>query len=103
VDRRRVGAGIEWPTLGHHHDHVVGGVLPRPVRDAQPDVRRVESSCRPDDDLVVSSAVEAEVEPGPAPRRDDQISEQRVQNGSERADGDENRGPGVDGGAEDGG
>ena len=102
VDRSRV-LRTSRSQLGHHHDHVVGRLLSRPVRNSQPDVCRVESSRRPDDDLVVSSSVETELELGSAPRRDDEIAEQRVGDGSDRADGDGDGSPGVDRGAEDGG
>jgi hypothetical protein len=81
----------------------VGRVLPRPVRHSQPNVGRVESSRRLDDDLVVASAVETKLQLGSAPRCDDEVSEQRVGHGSDRADGDGDGRPGVDGGAEDGG
>jgi hypothetical protein len=77
--------------------------FPGPFATSQPNVGRVESFRRPDDDLVVASAVEPKLQPGSAPRCDDEVSEQRVGDGSDRADGDGNGRPGVDSGAEDGG
>jgi hypothetical protein len=65
-------------------------------------VRCVQSCCCPDDDLIVSSSVKTQIQLRSAPRSDEKISEQRVDNRSDRADGHRDRGPRIDGGAENG-
>jgi hypothetical protein len=98
---RRILRVLQPPDLGHHHDDVIGGVLSQSVRHSQPDRRSIESSRRPDDDLIVSGAAETKIELGPSPRYHNEVSEQGVGDRSNRADGDKDRRPSVDSGAED--
>jgi hypothetical protein len=61
--------------------------LPPRIRNAQPDVRRLGSLFRLDDDLVVPASVEAQLELRPAPRGYDQVSKECVGDSTDRADG----------------
>jgi hypothetical protein len=92
---------LQAPNLSHHDDHVIGGVLSLSVRHSQPDIRCFESSCRPDDDLIVSGVVKTKIELGPSPGYHKEVSKQRVGDRSDGADGDKDRRPSVDSGAED--
>jgi hypothetical protein len=65
------------------------------------DVRCLESSCRRDDDLIVSGVVKTKIELGPSPGYHKEVSKQSVGDRSDRADGDKDRRPSVDSGAED--
>jgi hypothetical protein len=76
--------------------------FPSRLAHPQPNTRCVQSCCCPDDDLIVSSSVKTKIQLRSAPRRDEKISEQRVDNRSDRADGHRDRGPSIDGGAENG-
>jgi hypothetical protein len=62
LDRRLLRV-LQPPNFGHHHDYVIGGVLSGSVRHSQPDASSVESSRRPDHNLIVPSGVDAKIEP----------------------------------------
>lgn len=63
-------------------------------------MRSLASSFRFDDDLVASAVLKAKLQLGPPPGHDEPVSEERVRDRSHRADGDEDRGPRIDSGAD---
>jgi len=88
--------------LRDDRDDVIGGVLSLFVGDSESDTGHVESSCRPDDDLIGSGAVKTKFELRPTPEGDEKVLEQRIDDRSDRADGHGDRRPGVDTRAENG-
>ena len=68
----------------------------------QMDIRGVESSRGPDDDLIVARVVETEIQLGSTLRGNQKISEQGVEDRADCADGHNECCPRVDGRAEDG-
>jgi hypothetical protein len=92
---------LQPTNLGHHHDYVIGGVLSRSVRHSQAHTRCLESCCRRDDDLIVAGVLKTTVELKPSPGYHKEVSKQRVGDRSDGADGDKDRRPSVDSGAED--